>query len=101
MFKMLTLAAGLAVATSALALAAQGAAPNQSPAPPFSINPAAPKSDQSALSGKNDRDKSLAQSLSESNGTIRPPPVDPGMSKVPPQTGTMPVLKPPPQVQSK
>ncbi|HSU04488.1 MAG TPA: hypothetical protein VLI93_02860 [Acetobacteraceae bacterium] len=95
------MAAALAVAAPGCVLAAQQAAPNQAPAPPFSIAPEAPKSDQSAQQGKRNSDQSLAQRLSESNGTIHPPPVDPGMNKVPPQTGTMPIVKPPPNVQSK
>ena len=101
MFKQFALAAVVAVGAPTCVLAAQQATPNQSPAPPFSVAPEAPKSDQSAQQGKHDADQSLAQRLSESNGTIQPPPVDPGMNKVPPQTGTMPIVKPPPNVQSK
>lgn len=119
MFKQIALAvplaAALAIAAPACVLAAtaaapmpspgqtpgQSAAPTQSPAPPFSIAPATPKSNGSAQLGKQDADQSLAARLSQSNGTIHPPPVDPGMTKVPPQTGTMPVVKPPPNVQSK
>ena len=100
MLKRLALTAALAVLGPGCVLAAQET-PNVSPAPPFSMTPEAPKSKQSEQLGKQDADKTLAQRLSDSNGTIRPPPVDPGMNKVPPRTGTMPVLKPPPNVQSK
>lgn len=101
MLKQFMLAAGLAVFAPGCLLAAQDVAPNQSPAPPFSLSPTTPKSGESAQLGKQDANQSLAQKLSQSNGTIHPPPVDPGMDKVPPQTGTMPVVKPPPNVRSK
>jgi hypothetical protein len=100
MFKQLAFAVCVVVMAPCMALAAQqSVAPNQSPvpAPPSSLNSAAPTSNGSAQSAK----PSLAQRLSQSNGTIRPPPVDPGMDKLPPATGTMPVLKPPSNVQSK
>ena len=99
MFKQLAFAVCAVVMAPCMALAAQqSVAPNQSPVPASpSINPAAPTSNGSAQSAK----PSLAQRLSQSNGTIRPPAVDPGMDKLPPATGTMPVLKPPPNVQSK
>ena len=105
MLKQVLLTAGLVLTAPGCLLAAQSVtqptAPNQSPAPPFSFAPEAPKSDDSAQLGKSSADQSLTQRLSQSNGTIQPPPVDPGMNKVPPRTGTMPVLKPSPNVQSK
>ena len=99
MFKQLAFAVCVAVMAPCMALAAQqSVTPNQSPVPASPpMNPAAPTSNGSAQSAK----PSLAQRLSQSNGTIRPPAVDPGMDKLPPATGTMPVLKPPPNVQSK
>ncbi len=101
MLKQLMLAAGLAVFAPSCLLAAQDVAPNQSPAPPFALSPSTPQSAGAAQPGTPDASRTLAQKLSESNGTIHPPPVDPDMAKVPPQTGTMPVVKPPPNVQSK
>ncbi len=101
MLKQFMLAAGLAVFAPSCLLAAQDVAPNQSPAPPLAISPSAPKTGESVQLGKQDANRTLAQKLSELNGTIYPPPVDPGMDKLPPETGTMPVVKPPPNVQSK
>jgi hypothetical protein len=103
MLKQLAFAAGVAVMAPCMALAAQqSAAPSQSPAPPSSINPQAPNSNSPAQLGGESGKQSLAQRLSQSNGTIQPPAVDPGMDKLPPANGTsMPVLKPPPNVQSK
>jgi hypothetical protein len=96
MFKQLAFAAGMAVMAPCLALAAQ---PSQAPA--ASINPQAPSGGSPQL-GHESSKQSLAQRLSQSNGTIQPPAVDPGMDKLPPAAGTaMPVLKPPPNVQSK
>lgn len=44
----------------------------------------------------------ITQKLSESNGTIHPPPVDPGMTKAPPPTAeTMPIVRPRSNVKSK
>jgi len=103
MFKQLAFAASVAVMAPCMALAAQqSATPNQSPAPPLSINPEASTLNGSAQLGHKSAKQSLAQRLSQSNGTIQPLAVDPGMDKLPPATGTtMPVLKPPPNVQSK
>lgn len=103
MLKQFVFAACVVVMTPGVALAAQqSAAPNQAPAPPFSIDPAAPNSNGSAQPGRESAKQSLAKRLSQSNGTIQPPAVDPGMDKLPPATGArMPVLRPPPNVQSK
>ncbi len=106
MLKSITVAAALAVFATApgVVLAAQDA-PNQSPAPPFSYNPAVPNSHESAKIGHQDAkqtaNQTLADKLARSNGTITPPPVDTGMTKTPPRTGTMPIVKPPANVQSK
>jgi len=101
MLKQFAFAACVVVMTPGVALAAQqSAAPSRAQAPPFSINPAAPNG-SGQLGGEGAR-QSLGQRLSQSNGTIQPPAVDPGMDKLPPAAGTtMPVLKPPPNVQSK
>ena len=82
------------------ALAAQDQAA-QSAAPGVAISPDRPKSSQSA--GQADQDATLAQKLSRTNGTIKPPAVDPGMTKAPPPDtrGTMPILRPPATTQSK
>ncbi len=102
MFKQLAFAACVVMAPGMALAAQQSAAPNQSPAPPFSISPEAPTSNGSAQLGHESAKQSLDQRLSQSNGTIQPPAVDPGMDKLPPATGTtMPVLKPSPRVQSK
>jgi hypothetical protein len=37
----------------------------------------------------------LSNRLAQSNGTLHPPPVDPGMQKTPTVGGTMPVVRPP------
>jgi hypothetical protein len=39
--------------------------------------------------------QSLSSRLAETQGTLRPPPVDEGMQKTPTQKGTMPVIPPP------
>jgi hypothetical protein len=103
MLKEIAFAACVVAMTPSMGLAAQqSAAPNQSPAPPFSTNPGAPTSNGSAQLGRQGAQQSLGQRLSQSNGTIQPPAVDPGMDKLPPATSpSMPVLKPPPNVQSK
>jgi hypothetical protein len=106
MLKSVIVVAAVAVFASgpSVVLAAQNA-PSQSPAPPFTYNPTAPNSGQSAQVGHNDAkqtaNQSLTDKLARSNGTIAPPQVDTGMTKSPPRTGTMPILKPPPNVQSK
>lgn len=83
-----------------VAMAAQEQTP-QATAPGVTISPDQPKSSNSANQAK--QDATLAQKLSQTNGTIKPPPVDPGMAKVPPPgtQGTMPVLHPPANAQSK
>ena len=103
MLKQFAFAACIVVMTPGLALAAQqSAAPSQAQAPPFSIHRAAPNSNGPAQLGGQSARQSLGQRLSQSNGTIQPPAVDPGMDKLPPAAGmSMPVLKPPPNVQSK
>ena len=103
MFRQYLLAVVITTMVPGMALAAQqSAAPNQSSAPRVAITPAIPNSNGSAQPGRQSGQPSLAQQLSRSNGTIRPPAVDPGMDKLPPATNsTMPVLKPSPNVQSK
>ncbi len=100
MWKILALSCGFAFAVPALGFAAQSQ-PSQAAAPGVSTPLTQPKSDQSA--GLTNQDKTLGQRLSESNGTIHPPAVDPQMAKSPPpdQLGTMPVLRPPASQQSK
>jgi hypothetical protein len=39
--------------------------------------------------------QTLSSSLAQSNGTLRPPAVDPEMQKTPAERGTMPVIPPP------
>ncbi len=104
MLRQYLLALVIAATVPGLALAAQqsAAAQTQSPAPPVAITPAIPNANGSAQPEPQRSQPPLAQQLSRSNGTIRPPAVDPGMDKMPPATrSTMPVLKPPPAVQSK
>ncbi len=83
-----------------IAMAAQEQTP-QATAPGVTISPDQPKSSRSAAQGR--EDANLAQKLSQTNGTIKPPSVDPGMAKAPPANarGTMPVLHPPANTQSK
>jgi hypothetical protein len=45
--------------------------------------------------GQTPTNQSLSTRLSETNGTLHPPPVDQGMQKTPTQPGTMPVIPPP------
>ncbi len=73
----------------------------QPAAPGVTIAPDQPKSPQSAAQAG--QDATLAQKLSRTNGTIKPPEVDPGMAKAPPPNtrGTMPILHPPAGAQSK
>ena len=77
------------------------AAQDQAAAPGVTISPDRPKTSQSAAQAG--QDATLAQSLARTNGTIKPPPVDPGMAKAPPpeSRGTMPILHPPATSQSK
>lgn len=83
---------------AALAAQDQGAQPA---APGVTISPDRPKSPDSAAQAG--QDATLAQKLSRTNGTIKPPAVDPGMTKAPPpeSRGTMPILRPPATSQSK
>jgi hypothetical protein len=102
MLKQIAFAAFVVAMMPCVALAAQpGVAVNPPPVSSFSTNPEAPTSHGSAQLGRQSANQSLAQRLSHSNGTIQPPAVDRGMVKTPPSNGTMPVLKPPPNVQSK
>ena len=75
--------------------------PAQATAPGVTIAPDQPKSSRSAAQAGHDA--TLAQKLSQTNGTIKPPAVDPGMAKAPPAgtQGTMPILHPPANTQSK
>lgn len=103
MLKQIAVAACIAVSASTLALAAQSTGssePSQAAAPPYSPSINQPQSDKSSQLGK--QDKTLAETLSQSNGTIQPPAVDPGMAKAPPATEpTMPVVRPPANEKSK
>lgn len=85
---------------SPMAMAAQGQTP-QATQPDVTIAPDQPKSTRSANQGH--QDATLAQKLSRTNGTIKPPSVDPGMAKSPPPgtQGTMPIVHPPATSQSK
>lgn len=85
---------------SPLAMAAQEQTP-QAAAPGVTISPDQPKSPRSAAQAG--QDATLAQKLSQTNGTIKPPTVDPGMTKAPPPgtQGAMPILHPPANTQSK
>ncbi len=60
--------------------------PTVTPVPPEVV---APGQSQGANS------QSLSTHLSETDGTLHPPTVDPGMQKTPTQPGTMPVIPPP------
>ncbi len=84
--------------TGALAQQTQG---SQATEPGFTISPEQPKSNRSV--NQANQSGNLAQTLSRTNGTITPPPVDRGMAKAPPPgtQGNMPVLHPPANVQSK
>lgn len=93
MSRFVTLLSTVAMLTSAAALA-QPTQDSHATAPGSTISPEKPQASRSA---------NLAQSLSRTNGTITPPQVDQGMAKTPPPNtrGNMPVLHPPPNVQSK
>jgi hypothetical protein len=101
MLEELAFAAGVVLMVpSAMLTAQQTTVPPQ--ATPFSINPEAPGSHGSAQLGHLGAGQSLTDRLSQSNGTIQPPDVDPGMQKLPPPSrGNMPVLKPAPNTRSK
>jgi len=92
------LLAGSIMPVSVMAAQEQAVQPT---APGVTISPDRPKSSQSAAQAG--QDATLAQKLSRSNGTIKPPAVDPGMAKAPPPDtrGTMPILHPPASTQSK
>jgi len=100
MIKFIAFLGALAIALPGVTLAAQTEG-SQAATPGVTIAPDQPKSGKSADLAK--QDKTLAQTLSRTNGTITPPPVDPGMAKTPPKSeqGTMPIVHPPPNVKSK
>jgi hypothetical protein len=55
-------------------------------APPETVAPSQPQAGNT---------ESLSTRLSQTNGALTPPAVDPGMQKTPTQPGTMPVIPPP------
>ena len=69
----------------------------KTPAPPGMVTPdephAATGNGNTGATGANGR--ALSSQLAQTNGTLRPAPVDPGMQKTPTQAGTMPVIRPP------
>ena len=68
---------------------APGTAPGTPPGPP--VTPVPPE----VVAPKQAQGQTLSSSLAQSNGTLRPPAVDPGMQKTPAERGTMPVIRPP------
>ena len=66
-----------------------------SPAAPFVIQPGTTHSRQDRTIAKQSANQTLSGQLSRTNGTLHPPPVDPGMQKKPTVGGTMPVVPPP------
>jgi hypothetical protein len=101
----------LVIGASALAQNPQAAPPGVSTPPMAPPNSASPPPEQIAPPGKDAQSGSgtLSDRLSSQGGTLKPPPVDPGMTVNPPaqSQGTMPVIPPPgsaggnPQVQPK
>jgi hypothetical protein len=94
------LIAGIGLGPAAHAQNPQAAAPGQTPPPlspagPTSTPPEqiAPKSGTATMNSGN----TLSNALSQSNGTIMPPAVDPNITKSPPArtAGSMPVIPPP------
>lgn len=57
--------------------------------------PAADAATTAVPQDQNQTKEPLSSRLAETNGTLRPPPVDQGMQKTPTQHGTMPVIAPP------
>jgi hypothetical protein len=100
MLRFVTLLSAFAMLGSVATLAqqTQGSHPT---VPGFTISPEQPKSNEPVNHAN--QSANLAQTLSRTNGTITPPQVDRGMAKPPPSNaqGNMPVLHPPPNVQSK
>ena len=100
MLRFVTLLSALAMLGS-VAVFAQQTQGSHAAAPGFTTSPEKPKSNRSV--NQANQSGNLAQTLSRTNGTITPPQVDRGMAKSPPSNtqGHMPVLHPPPNVQSK
>ena len=72
---------------------APGTAPGAAPGPP--VTPVPPEVVAPGQSHGGGGNQTLSSSLAQSNGTLRPPAVDPGMQKTPTEPGTMPVIPPP------
>ena len=66
------------------------------PAPPGMITPDQPHvRSNNTTTGTGSTGQPLSSQLAQTNGTLHPAPVDPGMQKTPTQPGTMPVIPPP------
>ena len=72
---------------------APGTVPGAPPGP--SVTPVPPEVIAPDRSPRGDANQPLGSSLAQSNGTLRPPAVDPGMQKTPTEGGTMTVIPPP------
>ncbi len=70
-----------------------GAAPGAPPGPP--VTPVPPEVVAPGRGRGGDANQTLSSSLAQTNGTLRPPAVDPEMQKTPTERGTMPVIPPP------
>ncbi len=72
---------------------APGTVPGAPPGP--SVTPVPPEVIAPDRSRGRNANQPLGSSLAQTNGTLRPPAVDPGMQKTPTERGTMPVIPPP------
>ncbi len=72
---------------------APGTVPGAPPGP--SVTPVPPEVIAPDQSHGGNANQTLSSSLAQTNGTLRPPAVDPGMQKTPTEPGTMPVIPPP------
>jgi hypothetical protein len=73
--------------------ATPGTAPGAPPGPP--VTPVPPEVVAPARPRGGDADQPLGSGLAQTNGTIRPPAVDPGMQRTPTEGGAMTIIPPP------
>ena len=73
--------------------ATPGTAPGAPPGPP--VTPVPPEVIAPDRSHRGNANQPLGPGLAQSNGTVRPPAVDPGMQKTPTEGGAMTIIPPP------